>query len=316
MMWGEGSPTTSTSWGPHMAAMWGMAGLSAAHAFMPTHWLPFVVVSRARGWALPETLGVTAIAGLAHSGTTIAVGAGAVVAAETLLSEGTVGWLGNGILLCMGLVYLVLHARGSGGGGGGHSARCHHPGHDHGGHSHRAHASSGDAAGAAAAAALVIFPAVAPCPSSVPLFLSVAGAGTWALVQLSLVFTVCTVVVMVALVGLSHGLLQGGQSGVQGGGDDDKKLSGGKGEKDAHLRQSTSAASARDSPEAFGPGARIGRFFEHNDRLAVGLCLALVGLLGLVSQEGHDHNHSHGHGHDHSHNHGHGHSHGLMSRAH
>jgi len=287
-----GAPWGGSTDGSHLAALWGMAGLSAAHAFMPPHWLPFVVVSRARGWALPETLGVTALAGLAHSCTTIAVGAGAVLAAETLLSKGVLGWVGNGVLLCMGLVYLTLHVHGGGSRGEGHAARCHHPGHDHG------HRTASDASGAAAAAALVIFPAVAPCPSSVPLFLAVGGAGTAALVQLSLVFAACTVLVMVGLVGLSHGLLRSG-------GDKEKDDA-----PDLHGNAQSVGAGARE-PMAMGPCAKIGHFLERNDRLAVGLCLAVVGLLGLLfpdGDHGHDNQTHHGHGvvdgglHTHSHN--------------
>ena len=36
------------------------------HAAIPTHWLPFVLVSRARGWRRAQTLAVAALAGLGH----------------------------------------------------------------------------------------------------------------------------------------------------------------------------------------------------------------------------------------------------------
>jgi hypothetical protein len=36
------------------------------HAAIPTHWLPFVLVSRARGWGRSKTLAVAAFAGMGH----------------------------------------------------------------------------------------------------------------------------------------------------------------------------------------------------------------------------------------------------------
>jgi nickel/cobalt transporter (NicO) family protein len=36
------------------------------HAALPTHWLPFVLVARARGWTRRKTLTVSAFAALGH----------------------------------------------------------------------------------------------------------------------------------------------------------------------------------------------------------------------------------------------------------
>src|SRR5664279_5957090 len=36
------------------------------HAAIPTHWLPFVLVARARGWTRTKTLGVVTLAGMGH----------------------------------------------------------------------------------------------------------------------------------------------------------------------------------------------------------------------------------------------------------
>ncbi len=36
------------------------------HAAIPTHWLPFVLVSRARSWGRGKTIAVTALAGMGH----------------------------------------------------------------------------------------------------------------------------------------------------------------------------------------------------------------------------------------------------------
>lgn len=44
------------------------------HAAIPTHWLPFVLVARARGWGRPKTLFVTLLAGLGHVAVTTVLG--------------------------------------------------------------------------------------------------------------------------------------------------------------------------------------------------------------------------------------------------
>ena len=44
------------------------------HAAIPTHWLPFALVARARGWGRAKTLAVTLAAGLGHVAVTTALG--------------------------------------------------------------------------------------------------------------------------------------------------------------------------------------------------------------------------------------------------
>lgn len=53
-----------------------VTGFSVAflHAAMPTHWLPFVLVARARDWSRGRTLAITALAGLGHVALTSLLG--------------------------------------------------------------------------------------------------------------------------------------------------------------------------------------------------------------------------------------------------
>lgn len=84
------------------------------HAAIPTHWLPFVLVARARGWTQGKTLAVAAFAGLGH------------VALTSLLGL-AIAWFGfqidehagelfpkvaGGILLAIGLWYFWRQLRG------------------------------------------------------------------------------------------------------------------------------------------------------------------------------------------------------------
>ena len=53
-----------------------ITGFSVAffHAAIPTHWLPFVLTARARGWSRAKTLAVTALAGAGHVLVTTLIG--------------------------------------------------------------------------------------------------------------------------------------------------------------------------------------------------------------------------------------------------
>ncbi len=48
--------------------------VAALHAAIPTHWLPFVMIGRARGWSQRRTLGAVALAGGGHILATTALG--------------------------------------------------------------------------------------------------------------------------------------------------------------------------------------------------------------------------------------------------
>ena len=50
--------------------------VAALHAALPTHWLPFVVICRARGWSRRRTLGAVALAGGGHILATTVLGIG------------------------------------------------------------------------------------------------------------------------------------------------------------------------------------------------------------------------------------------------
>jgi nickel/cobalt transporter (NicO) family protein len=51
-------------------------GVAFLHAALPTHWLPFVAIGRARGWTRRRTLAAVALAGGGHILTTTALGLG------------------------------------------------------------------------------------------------------------------------------------------------------------------------------------------------------------------------------------------------
>ncbi len=78
------------------------------HAAIPTHWLPFVLVARARGWTRTKTLAVAALAGLGHIGITSLLGL--VIAWFGFQLNERIGsafpWVAAGVLWCIGGFYL------------------------------------------------------------------------------------------------------------------------------------------------------------------------------------------------------------------
>ncbi|HHQ47795.1 MAG TPA: hypothetical protein ENK19_02820, partial [Acidobacteria bacterium] len=73
----------SLSWDMIAAAI----GVAAAHTVLgPDHYLPFVMLARARNWSRRRTLVVTILCGLGHVGSSIVLG-GLGVAAGVALSH-------------------------------------------------------------------------------------------------------------------------------------------------------------------------------------------------------------------------------------
>lgn len=90
------------------------------HAAIPTHWIPFVLVARARGWSRGRALAVTAFAGLGHVLVTSLLGLLVALLGFKLgeqLQE-VFPWVVGGILAAIGVYYLWRQLRGSG--------VCHH----------------------------------------------------------------------------------------------------------------------------------------------------------------------------------------------
>lgn len=97
------------------------------HAAIPTHWLPFVFVARARRWGRAKTLGVVALAGVGHVALTSLLGL--AIAWFGFQLEEKVEWfsrLAGGLLLVVAAYYAWRQWRGTG--------ICHH--HTPGSHHH------------------------------------------------------------------------------------------------------------------------------------------------------------------------------------
>lgn len=149
------------------------------HAALPTHWLPFVLVGRAQGWSGRKIAVVTALAGAAHVGSTVVLGAavaGAGLAVERWLGAFAAP-LAATLLFALGLFYLARHAVVSRRLAGGPPLET----------PVRRHGSDRAAIGA-----LVLMLTLSPCEAFLPIYLSAASYGWAAFALLSLTLAVAT----------------------------------------------------------------------------------------------------------------------------
>lgn len=154
--------------------------IATLHSLLPSHWLCFVVIGRARQWSLRRVLATTAAAGTLHAVTTFALGIGLLVmrvkAAERL--EGYVESVAASILVICGAIYLILHATGKG----------HHHAHDE----------------RLAIGTLLVSMTISPCVPAIVIFLGVAEPSALVVGLLGVLLLAATVGVMLALVSISY----------------------------------------------------------------------------------------------------------------
>ncbi len=83
------------------------------HAAIPTHWLPFVLVARARGWSRTRALWVAMFAGLGHVLLTSLLGLLTAWFGFKLNEKASrqFPWIIGSVLMIIGLFYLWLHFR-------------------------------------------------------------------------------------------------------------------------------------------------------------------------------------------------------------
>ncbi|MCY7357925.1 MAG: hypothetical protein LH609_10755 [Rudanella sp.] len=167
----------------------GSLTLSLLHALIPSHWLPFVTISKTEQWTSRQTLTVTANAGLAHTVSTTLLGilvslAGWQLAANYRdLSERAIPLL----LLALGLWYLMQHLR-------------HHHVHDH----IDADAVRKQRSFSGLLLSLGIAMFLSPCLEIEAYFLSAGAQGWSAVMMVALIYNVITLSGMLLMVMLAR----------------------------------------------------------------------------------------------------------------
>jgi len=181
--------------------------VALVHALVgPDHWLPFVMLSRARGWTLAKTALITTACGIGHVVSSIALGlfGTALGWQATRLAgvESARGELASWLLVAFGVAYAAwgtrrairrrrgLHLHD-------HDGVVHLHGHGGAAHDHQ----SGGAATATVFWALFVLFVLGPCEPMIPLLVAPASRGQWALAaSVAAVFLVVTLAVMLAAV--------------------------------------------------------------------------------------------------------------------
>jgi nickel/cobalt exporter len=189
------------------------------HAAIPTHWLPFVLVARARGWSAGRTMGIVALAGLGHVLLTSLLGLAIARLGSALVD--TVGrvfpWVVGGCLLAIGSWYFWRQWRGGGichhAVPGGHHHADEHCGHEEPEHSHWDTELKDSALVApgtgdwSAVSGLFLMLTLSPCEGFLPIYLSGVQFGWTGFAVLSGILAAGTLLGMLLFTWLTlHGL--------------------------------------------------------------------------------------------------------------
>ncbi|MBI5208559.1 MAG: hypothetical protein HY927_01140 [Elusimicrobia bacterium] len=190
------------------------AALGCFHTLLgPDHYLPFIAMSKARGWSRGRTAAVTLLCGLGHVGSSVAIGLGGVAlgaaVGQLVPIEAGRGRIAAWLLLGFGLLYAIWGLK-KAWSGEPHSHRHAHAdgvlhGHDH-GHLEAPHAHPHGRAGVDITPWVVFTVLVfGPCEPLIPVVMYPALAHSWAgLALVTAVFAATTVGCMLGVVMLAH----------------------------------------------------------------------------------------------------------------
>jgi len=186
------------------------------HAAIPTHWLPFVLVGRARGWSRAKVMLVTLSAGLGHVLLTSLLGL--VIAWLGFQLDERLGqvfsWIAGGVLFAVGGFYFWRQWRGGGichhRPPGGHHQPSEHCGHEgEAEHSHWDHELNEsplvaqDKGDWAAISGLFVMLTLSPCEGFLPVYLSGVRFGWSGFFILSAILAVAALASMALLTWLT-----------------------------------------------------------------------------------------------------------------
>jgi threonine/homoserine/homoserine lactone efflux protein len=164
-------------------------GVAFLHAAIPTHWLPFVAVGRARGWSHRRILAAVALAGGGHIIATTALGVGLAWFGFELSErfDQVFHWVAGIILIGLG-VWLAFRAP--------HGEDCHHCQ----GHPGKLLPGTTDRA---ALWGLFLSLTLSPCELFIPVYLTAVPYGWSGVAWLSAVLAVATLGGMLTLTWLT-----------------------------------------------------------------------------------------------------------------
>ena len=169
--------------------------LSIVHASIPNHWIPLVALSKAEKWNEKLTMGITAIAGFAHTLSTIIIGIIVGFLGYKLSDSYSfiVGVIAPSLLILLGIIYLIYSIRDN-------KHRHHH-------HSHEiniddANLTSAKKKTTAIILTLTISMFFSPCLEIEAYFFVASSLGWQGIISVSVIYTIITIAGMLLLVWL------------------------------------------------------------------------------------------------------------------
>jgi len=189
------------------------ASIGFFHTLMgPDHYLPFIVIAKARRWSLVRTTWITLLCGLGHVGSSVVLGALGIAAGIALtrleLTESVRGQVAAWLLTAFGIVYCIWGVRRAIRNRP-HTHRHLHKGGDEHLHSHvhdtpHAHPHEQPGRGSLTPWVLFLVFIFGPCEPLIPLLMWPAAArSAWGVALVAAVFGVVTIATMLAVVLLS-----------------------------------------------------------------------------------------------------------------
>jgi ABC-type nickel/cobalt efflux system permease component RcnA len=187
------------------------AATAAFHTLIPDHWLPFVLVGRARGWSARTTALVSGLSAFLHTLLSIVLGLIALRLGQTAArAVGERLERGSGLLLVVfGLIYAVWAWRKGGHfhpGGAllhAHDEKAQCDGQEGSGGSDHLHYHADDAwirtEAGKGAIALAMIVGLNPCVLLLPILVATAEQGAGAVALVTLTYSVTTIALMVGL---------------------------------------------------------------------------------------------------------------------
>ena len=188
------------------------------HTLIPDHWLPFVLIGRARGWSVSQVALVSGLSGMIHAALSVLLGLATLWIGLTAMEAvgETLEWIGGLLLIVFGLGYAgwswskgghfhpggsLVHGRAAGEGCSGREGP-EHPEHLH------YHADEGLIAsrGGWGAVGLAVIVGVNPCVLVLPILLASAPRGAATIGLVATAYAVPTVLLMVGLSVIGVGL--------------------------------------------------------------------------------------------------------------
>lgn len=169
--------------------------LSIVHASIPNHWIPLVALSKAEKWSEKLKMGITAIAGFAHTLSTIIIGI--IVGFFGYKLSGSysfiVGVIAPSILILLGIIYLILSIRDN---------KHHHHHHTHEINIDEVNLPSAKKTTTAIILTLTISMFFSPCLEIEAYFFVASRLGWQGIITVSVIYTIITIAGMLLLVWL------------------------------------------------------------------------------------------------------------------